>query len=359
MRINRSALLGALNIGARVVPTKTTISVLRSALVQPVEGGVLLHTTNQEMGLSQRLDADDVPRKPFLAPVARLAAILKTCSDELVTITPERSLVIEADGARWSLPQVEKTQEFPALAKPEGDARPVSIARSALAQLLARVEPMVCRDETRSNLSGVYFEGDGTRLTLVATDGHRLSTGTVECGLKLTALVALSHIHVVQQLLDDATADEIALHHDGKLLAVEVGGALLSCRLVEADFPDYRQVIPARPAARVVVDTEAMRSALTKLQPLERKRGGMFTVDGDAVTIEASSEDGEVVVRVPADIEGPAAKIGISVPYAISAFAGVRGEKAVLGVTDEVSPVTVRSHDQSDTWLSVVMPMRL
>lgn len=363
MRINRSALLSALSIGTRVVPARTTINVLHSALVEPVEGGIILHTTNQEMSLSQRVETADPPRKPFLMPVARLAAILKTCSDDVVSIDPGRTLAIEADGAKWSLPQVEKPTDFPSVAPPVGGGPATPIEREPLIGMLGRIEAAICTDENRANLSGVYAIADGARLTLVATDGHRLATGSLPCGATFTALIAHSHVGVLQRLLGDSAVESVSVRlANGGLLAIDVGTASLGCRLIEAEYPDYRQVIPKRQRVRAVVNAGAMLAALAKLQPVvsDRTRGAEFRFESDALVIESRNpEAGEATVRVRAEIEGDAKPIGLSIRYVSDAIAAVRGERAVIGLDDEVSPITVRSDDTDDTWLGVVMPMRL
>lgn len=357
MRIARSALLGALNHGTHVVPAKTSWNVLQSALIEPTEGGVVVHVTNQEMGLSHRLAADDVPRKAFLAPVARLVAILKTCSDETITLTPGGSLVIEADGARWDVPQLAEPQAFPMMTPPGGPA--VWLPRADLAAMLARVAPMAERTGTRLQLQGVHFEftADG-RLVLTATDSSRLATGSVPCVAQGAAIIAGAHVRVLQHLLDEHDG-EVAMRRSGALASFGLGDATLTCTLVAAEYPDYRQVLPRKHAVRATVDAEALRSALSKLLPVApgMARGAQFTLDADAVTMESRGSDGEAVVRVPAEIEGATpVTIWLSVPYLLS-LAAATTDRAVLGVTDERSPVTMRNVDDSDTWIGVLMPV--
>lgn len=361
MRITRSALLGALNHGTGIVPARTSLDVLQSALIEPTEGGVVVHTTNQEMSLSHRLAADDVPRKAFLAPVTRLVAILKTCSDEAITLAPGKSLVIEAEGARWSVPQLAQPQAFPMMTPPQGGPA-VSLPRAELAAMLTRVAPMAEKSGTRLQLQGVHFEftADG-RLILTATDGHRLATGSLPCVAQGAAIIAGTHVQVLQHLLDEHDGSEVAMRRSGALASFGLGDATLTCTLVAAEYPDYRQVLPREHAVRATVDAEALRSALSKLLPVASgvARGAQFTLDADAVTMESGDSDGEAVVRVPAEIEGATpVTVGLSVPYLLSLVAAAATDRVALVVPDDAyGPVTVRNVDDSDIWLGVIMPI--
>jgi DNA polymerase-3 subunit beta len=209
-----------------------------------------------------------------------------------------------------------------------------------LREMIERTVFAVSVDETRMNLSGIYLERpQAGKLRIVATDGHRLSmiTRTVE-GASAGSGIIIPRKGVVEISKVMETGDEpVSLMLQGGVAHATRGVVELSMRLVEGEFPDYKQVVPQKSERRLSVGVEPLLAALRRVSIVssERTRGIKMQMDPGRLEISSINPDlGEASEEIAVDWEGE------------------------IGFNDEVSPGVLRCEGDTD-YLYVVMPMRL
>jgi DNA polymerase-3 subunit beta len=136
----------------------------------------------------------------------------------------------------------------------------------------------------------------------------------------------------------------------------------LAMRLVEGEFPDYKQVIPKKSERRMLVTAEQLLSTLRRVSTVssERTRGVKFQVEQGKLEISSTNPDlGEAVEELAVEYDGAPLSIGFNAKYLIDLLSILAPETRVdLGLNDEVSPGVVRCENDPE-FLYVVMPMRL
>jgi len=164
-------------------------------------------------------------------------------------------------------------------------------------------------------------------------------------------------------LLDETQSDaELTLAVTAKDARIVAGSVSFFMRLVDGEFPDYRQVIPKSTRVQVQVQRDDLLSALrrTSLLASERSRGVKLSVERGKLEISASNPDqGEASEELEAKYEGDALSIGFNARYLMDVLgAHAQGDVIELGLTDEVGPGILKG-SQDDSYTYVVMPMRL
>ena len=199
---------------------------------------------------------------------------------------------------------------------------------------------------------------------MVATDGHRLSFVEREIkGVEIRPGVILPRKGLVEakRLLEDTTGD-VTFSIAGNLARIERAGVELFMRLIEGEFPDYRQVIPKESRRRARVDREVLHSALRRVSILssERSRGVKLRLQPGTLEVVTTNPDiGEAMEEIEVDYAGEEFSIGFNARYLLDVLSiGAAGGTVELGLTDEVSPGIVRLADD-EGYSYVVMPMRL
>src|SRR6185295_2581560 len=176
--IGRSELLAGLYLTQGIVERRTTIPILGNVLIQAAGDGVVVAATDQEIAIRRQCTAA-VKRKGALTAGARKLY-------EMVREIPEGDVRIRQQDNNWIEVSAGKSRfrlvgldprEFPAMPEPSGSAdAAVRVSGEALGEMIEYTIFAVSADETRVNLNGIHVErGDGNRLRLVATDGHRLA----------------------------------------------------------------------------------------------------------------------------------------------------------------------------------------
>jgi DNA polymerase-3 subunit beta len=304
-------------------------------------------------------------------PARKLLDIAKVLPKELpVTVAGKDGNYVEISSGRShfrlaGLP----SQEFPEMPeKPPG--KTVSIDGDTFRKLSERVVPFASSDETRYNLAGILLERaeteSGSMLRMVATDGHRLAMADGEVG-KIGELLADRKILVPKKgileirKLAESGPGSIELSASEKFLFAAKGDTEVWVRLLDADFPDYRQVIPKENLLTATVSRDAFAEVLRRVAVMapDKVHSVKLSFSGKQLEVSSTSPDqGEARDLLESEYEGPAMKIGFNGRYLQDAVAGVSEEKMVLQLKDEVSQVILRP-EKEHTYLAIVMPMRI
>jgi DNA polymerase-3 subunit beta len=237
-----------------------------------------------------------------------------------------------------------------------------------LARMIERTMYAASTDETRYNLNGVYFEvlDDGARLRMVATDGHRLAladcpVGSETSGLASGVILPRKALAELKRLVDEEDADEIELGFEGNSALVRKGEVTLAMRLVEGEFPNYRQVVPKSSRHRVLIASEALAQVVRRVALLSIERSKAIRVELAAGQMRVSTTNpdlGEATEELDLDYQGEGLNIGFNARYLLDCLTAFRSKEVELALEDELSPAVLRPAEDPDC-IAVVMPMRL
>jgi len=223
-------------------------------------------------------------------------------------------------------------------------------------------------DETRYNLNGVFVEyiAETQKLRMVATDGHRLAYVDRPLGVELTGLgrgviIPRKGLAELKRLVDEDDSDEVELGFEGNSALVRKRGVTLSMRLIEGEFPNYRQVIPKPGKHQIVMPTEPLIQALRRVIVIAAERSRAVKLELASGTLRLSSNNpdlGEAREELDVDYMGEELALAFNARYLLDALSFLGAKEVRLGLQDAVSPAQVAPADDPDS-LAVVMPMRL
>lgn len=360
--VGRENLLAALNLASKVVATRTTMPVFQMGLM---DAGTL-HVSSGELALALPVPMEGAVNGPFLLPVNRVIPLLKSLHAPGLTIDVAKSITIEADATKWSLPIMDP-EEFPLIAVEQ--ATGFQVEREAFADLFSRVKIAACKDSRRENLNGVYLTTRGDRLAMVACDGARLCAGTIRCegATPFKAMAAYNHIRIIEAFLEARCSDfdtlEVINNPAQVLVLRTADGAQLICGLVEPNFPDYEQILPGPPMMTLTVNTAALSKAIRQLLPLTNESGGASLAFSDTeILLAVNNEHGDGQVRVPCESNEKGMDpltIAYNLGFLLDALGAVNTDETIVSVPKpEVPALKIESTDVGDEWLCVIMGMK-
>jgi DNA polymerase-3 subunit beta len=256
-------------------------------------------------------------------------------------------------------------REFPQF--PNFNAKTLStVPAEVIRGMIERTIFAVSTDETRYSLNGVFIEqGEGNKVKMVSTDGHRLAyeerdIGTL--GISKGVILPRKGLAELKKLLDDTGDGMVSIGFQENMGFVSKEKVDLFMRLIDGDFPDYTKVIPHGNPNIAKIEHNELLQALRRVSILsnERYRGIKMEFADDRVSLSASNPDlGEAVEEIEADYKGKTIPIGFNARYLLEVL-GVLGDDGDVDIElkDELSPSVIRK-SSNQGYLYVLMPMRL
>ncbi|HKY63897.1 MAG TPA: DNA polymerase III subunit beta [bacterium] len=365
IKISREELKQGLYWTQNVVEKKTTKPILSNALIEASGERLKLSATDLEVGISVEVPAQVKSGGQVAVPAKSLYDIVREITAEQISIKrrDDHWLEISAGSSKFKVVGL-SPQEFPSM--PEmGKKNVLTLDAPALRAMIEKTLFSVSTDETKYNLNGVFLESAGDKkLRMVATDGHRLSWAerpmTQSFQLAKGVLLPRKGVLELQKLIQEEDGI-LPLAIEGRNVMLQRGPITLFIRLIEGDFPDYRQVIPAKNDQSAILPKAQLVGALRRVSLLsqEHNRGVKLTFNSGQLELLCSNPDlGEAREEVECQYKGKHFEVGFNYRYFLDVLSVLEDETVKLELKDEVSPCLIRS-EVDKGFLSLIMPMRL
>ena len=359
-RCDRDLLSEALQTVQRGVSTRPGIPALTGVLMTVGENELALTTTDLEVTTEVRVAVDAREDGNALVP-ARLLA-------DMVKALPPDAVDFETDGsqAKVSCRSFEGTlrclaaEDFPAVRDVEGVK--VTLDATGFAEGVTQVARAASRDEARPVLTGVLMEANREGLTMVATDSYRLAVREVQAtgDGEARALVPERAIAEAGRAAGGVEKGKVEVVIGDAQAAFRVGTLRMTSRLIEGEFPNYRQLLPEPGQNRLSTGRTELLEAVRRVGLLARESSPVrLELNALGVRLSSSSPDlGGAVEAVEGAYEGEDLTVAFNPNYLGDGLSAPTSEKVTLELRDGLKPALVRGEGE-DAYTYLVMPVRL
>jgi DNA polymerase-3 subunit beta len=363
--VAREELFAQLQTVSRVASTRSAIQALSGVHLLASSSGAELRATDMEVGLRVPLAAEVEREGAVVLPARLLVDVVRAlpASKVSVEVRPsEQDVEIVAGGATFHIRTL-RTEDFPPLPEPGGDAV-VSVPAEAFVATIQRVARSASRDETRPVLTGILVSAADKELRMVATDSYRLSVkettleealdGSFEANVPARALQELSRI---AQASDE---ERLRIGVRQNQVVFEVGRVVLSSRLIDGQFPNYRQLLPESFEHELTVAGAELTDVVRRMSLLAQKNAPLrLAFAPGELTVSAQTPDvGEARESLPIRFEGEPLEIGFNPDFLRDGLESVESGDISLGLISPLRPGLIRSADGSG-FVYLIMPIRL
>lgn len=360
VRVEKNIVVNGIQAVQNIITAKAALPILSNILLEAQEDTLRLTATDLDVGISCVIPVEVQEPGAITVPAKRFSDIMKELPGETATIVAKKnnSLLIETAGCQFKIMGLAR-EEFPKL--PEfKDKEAIILEQSGLKQILTLTSFAVSADETRYILNGILFKINKNNLTLVATDGKRLAITEkkLEQGKEkeMSFIVPIKTIHELNRNLKDQ--GELSLILGTNQIMFDLGKVVIISRLIEGEFPDYRQVIPAQSENKITVERELLLLAIKRASLLATPdyQAVKFEVFKNKLVISKSTPDvGESREEVLVTYQGKELVIGFNPNYLMDVLKNLSVEKVEFELTDSEKPGVIRCGG----YVYIVLPMRL
>jgi len=366
LTISKEQIINGLQAVQGVVSTRTTLPILSNVLLRAENGRLEFTATDLDVTIASAVDANVKKPGASTVPVKRLFGIVRELNNaEIDLAVDDKNICSIQSGASFYKINGLSAEEFPPLPQFKEEKK-VVLPQETLKGMMKKTSFAVSTDESRYVLNGLLITLKDHKMTMVATDGRRLALVDEEVDVGEEShgefIVPAKAVNELNRLLQDKGEVEMRYTENQASFTLkdEKGSSLLVVtKLIEGNYPNYRQVIPAETKERVALVREEFLHALRRAEIMtsEKSNSVKLNFDKNRLEITANSpEVGEAKESLAVNYKGREMAIAFNPKYMIDPLNALSNDEVFLELIDELSPGVLKINGP---FLYVVMPMRL
>ena len=364
-------LIRGLQIAGRGVSTRTTLPILSNVLLRTESGRLRLTATNLEVGINCWVAAKVEDEGSITVPAKLFTDFVSSLPPgpiELSLNVRTKTVHIKSGPFEANLKGLD-AEEYPLI--PGIPEKPTTrMAQSVLRRMVHEVAFVAATDDSRPVLTGVLTTFEGQEIVMAAADPYRLSVrrGPLLAAVpeRVEAIIPAKSLFEVERILEDTDdAVEIYITPNKSQIIFHTEEVDLVSRIIEGQFPNYKQVIPSSSQTTVIVQRDELLKATRLASYFARDAANIvrFQIDpsGSAplVVSATAAEVGDNTGRIDATVQGQPTAIAFNSRFVQDALASLTAPEIKLELGGPLAPGVIKITEDEDTYLHVVMPLRI
>ncbi|MET0300987.1 MAG: DNA polymerase III subunit beta [Flavitalea sp.] len=365
--VSSSALLKQLQQISGVINANTVLPILEDFLFEIEKNQLTVVATDLETVMKIRMDIEAKDNGRVCIPAKILIDSLKNIPDQPLTFNIDKNYAIEitSDNGKYKV-MGENPDNFPK--EPVSDeTTSFTMTSSALVTAINKTLFVVSSDDLRPAMTGVFFEMDKKGIQFVATDAHRLvryKRTDVSCPKTDSLIVPKKPLNLLKTAMPD-NQDELTISYNSNHLFVKHGTTQMSCRLIDARFPDYKVVIPADNPYKLTVTKSDFQGALRRVSIFSNKSTNQVVLNIQGSELQLAAQDVDFSFegneRMKCQYDGEDLQIAFNAKFLIELLnAAETAEINVeLSTPTKAGIIKPTDQDENEELMMLVMPLML
>lgn len=352
-----------LQLVSHIASKNISLPILSNVLIKARKGDIKLSTTNLEMGIICKVRGKVEEEGSFTVQAKTLSDYINLLPKENITLELiNQNLRIQSKNSKTLMKGLESS-EFPLIPQVESEIN-IEINGKKLKDALNNVSFAVSFDETRPEINGVFFDFNEKKLTLAATDSYRLAEKGIDLKNDVPQKGFIVPIKTIQELVRIINEEDDMLEikiSDNQIL-FSVGGAQLSSRLIEGQYPDYKQIIPTEHKTSIILNTADFINTV-KRASLFCKSGSndillKFLPNENEIHVSANNlQIGESEARQSADIDGQENNIIFNYRFLLEGLQNIEETECIININTNTNPGLLKPKNEHD-YVYIIMPIK-
>ncbi len=360
---NTTILAEACNIVQRGVSQKSTIPSTEGIFIQAKNSCLTLTGYDLEVGITTSIDCTTQTEGSIVVNARLFCDILRRLPSATVTVTVDAHNLckISSGESEFSLVGI-PANDYPELPTVSGGI-PFAIKQGVLRDMVKQTIFAVAVQDIKPVHKGIKFEVENNNLRLISCDGFRLAirNEAIEySGDDMTFVVPAKTLSEVIKLADN-DEENITFSIGKKFILFEIGNYRIISRLLEGEFFNYKNAIPAESLTKARVNLKLILESVERISLLitgKIKSPIRCVFDENTIRISSATALGSANDKIPASIEGKRVEIGFNNTYLTDCLRTVDADEVNIELSSPVSPIIIRPIE-GDSFIFLIIPMRL
>lgn len=350
----------------RAVSSKNPMPILSGILVKTVNGQLVFTATDLEMGIECSVPVAVQEDGGVVLPARYFGEIVRKLPDVKISLDVNKensNTLIRYGQSEFNLLGL-SPEDFPILPAIDSDSTLV-IKQDIFKNMIKQVGFATAADDNRPIFTGILMEIENDDIRLVATDTHRLAfrSGKTESGsiqLEKSVIIPGKTLNELNKIMN-GDSEELKIAFGENQLVFEMPGIRLVSRLIEGQFPNYKQVIPQGCKTKIKIKTRELLDAAERASLLAKEGANVIRLnvsEGNMVISSNSPEIGKIEEQLAVEMEGEETQIAFNSKYLIDVLKVIDAEEILLELTGSLSPGIIKPVE-GDYYIYLILPIRI
>jgi DNA polymerase-3 subunit beta len=365
--VSSTALLKQLQQISGVINANTVLPILEDFLFEVDKNRLTVVATDLETVMKVQLDVEARETGRVCIPAKILIDSLKNISDQPLTFNIDKNFGVEltSDNGKYKV-MGENPDNFPKEPVAD-DTSSFTMTSSALVTAINKSLFAVSTDDLRPAMTGVFFEMTKDNIQFVATDAHRLvryKRTDVKCPKTDSLIVPKKPLNLLKSALPD-NEDELIVSYNSNHLFIQHGTTQMSCRLIDARFPDYKVVIPVDNPYKLTVNKADFQGALRRVSIFSNKSTNQVVLNISGSELQLAAQDIDFSFegneRMKCQYNGEDLQIAFNAKFLIEMLNAAETEEVVVELSTPTKAGILKpaESEENEELLMLVMPLML
>ncbi len=364
IELNQKEFYEGIQTVSKAVSTKTTLPILSGILLKTENNKLKLVGTDLEIGIECFVDVNIIQEGEIVLPAKYLTSIVRELPNDKVILTTDQSnntTQIKCAHAKFNI-HGSLAEEFPLLPEIESGSQ-LSIQQDKFKEIIEQIKFAISQDENKPFLNGGLLIIEDKEIKLVATDTYRLAyrkdTITEVLESKEKVIIPNKTLQELTKLLDNTEELVNILITENQILFKFSQISIVS-RLIEGQFPNYKQVIPKKNKSKIIVNKNELLNATKRASLLARKDSNIIKINIDKNNLIITSnapEIGQAYEQIPISLLGEETEIAFNAVYLMDCLKAINSEEVIIELSGSLSPGVIKPNIE-DEYIYVIMPVR-
>ncbi len=360
----RDTLTKEISIAQEIISSRNVLSVLSNVFLKVENDHLVIRATDLKVGFETQIPVEVAAEGSTTVFCDKLLGILRSLPSGEIEFELEDNMLLNIrplfKKINFRLKSI-SSDKYPEILSVNQDSY-FDFLQKDLIEMVAMTIFAISDDETRYFMNGVYLEKSEDTMTMVASDGRRLSLISKKVDAAIPdvrgTIIPPKILGMFRRLLPGE--GKVSLCITDKNIFARFGSHSISSTLIDGQFPNYQRVIPETQEHRIVVQKELLETALKRVALLveQKSRRIFLRLSDDLLTV--ASEEGEIGMaseEIPCQYSGPEDVVALNYLYLVEPLREIQEESVSIEFTDTSKAVTLRSMPEKE-YLHVIMPMQ-
>lgn len=357
-KINKSMLVKTLGSIVKIIPPKSTYTVLQNVIMEAKDNRLSIEATDLDVFIRKIIPAEIKEQGKVLIPGKKILEITRESNtDDLTFKLKELNLQIFTGNAKFNIPSLDY-QEFPEIPKfPEKKWFEISIGE--IQEMVASTIFMVAKDISRRPMNGILVQVKDNELKFVTTDGARLALNKRENKESPGELIVATRVF---DLIEFGNPEEkLEIYIDERMVGIKFLDSAIIARLIEGPYPNYEGVIPKTFVGNCTIEKTVLEGALKRVSLVASPhvKNVKFDFLDKGIILSASSPDiGEAKEEIPSTHDGETMGIWFNANFVLEILRHITEDAVIMQLTSQSTAALVRPKTEKNL-LYLLMPLRI